>query len=373
MILLDRYLFKNFVKAWLALFVSLVSLYVIIDAFSHFDGILQASNYLQRSIPETMAIYYSYQLVLIFDRLCGVILLLAATFTIAWLQRQNELVPLLSAGVPTTRIMKPIYVACFLFIGLQLANREILMPQLSEQLELGLNNPTGEMSKIITGGFDSSGILLQGSSAIPAEKLVRGMSCTVPTQLGGTMFDIRAKEARYIPAGMSLPDGSSRTSNGWLLYNTTPTEVPTDGFNGIMSTLSTGQTYVKVEQMDFRRITRNKSWYQFASMVEIINEMETTGTQQLPALATQMHQRLATPLVTLVTITLGMGIILRDTSKNFFINCGLCLAAAAAVFLVTNFGKYLGEREFISSALAGWLPILIFGPLAYTLRDSMQS
>lgn len=373
MILLDRYLFKNFVKAWLALFVSLVSLYVIIDAFSHFDGILQAANYMQKSVTETMAIYYSYQLVLIFDRLCGVILLLAATFTLAWLQRQNELVPLLAAGVPTTRIMKPIYLACFLFIGLQLANRELLMPQLAQELELGLSNPNGEKAKPITGGFDSTGILLQGTSAIPAEKLVRGMSCTVPSQIGGTMFDIRAKEAKYIPAGTPLPDGSRRPTNGWLLYNTTPPEVPAEGFSGIMTTLSTGQTFVKIEQMDFRRITRNKSWYQFASIVELINEMDSSGTQQLAALATQLHQRFATPLVILVTITLGMGIILRDTSKNFFINTGLCLAAAAIVFLVTNVARYFGEREYISSALAGWLPILVFGPMAYMMRDNMQS
>ena len=77
MILLDRFLFKNFVKAWLICFISLVSLYVIIDAFSHFDELLMASRHLQQSITETMAVYYGYQLVLIFDRLCGIILLLA--------------------------------------------------------------------------------------------------------------------------------------------------------------------------------------------------------------------------------------------------------------------------------------------------------
>src|SRR5690606_11917301 len=71
MILLDRYLITTFVKAWLALFVSLVSLYVIIDAFSHFEELLQASRFMQKTITETLSIYYSYQLVLIFDRLCG--------------------------------------------------------------------------------------------------------------------------------------------------------------------------------------------------------------------------------------------------------------------------------------------------------------
>jgi lipopolysaccharide export system permease protein len=373
MTLLDRYLLQNFVKAWLALFVSLVSLYVVIDAFSHFEELLQASRYLQKTITETMAIYYSYQLVLIFDRLCPVILLLAATFTIAWLQRQNELVPLLSAGVSTKRVLKPLYIGCLGFLLLQVMNREVLMPQLARHLEHGADDPTGEKTKSITGGFDSNGLLLQGSKAIPKEKLVRNFSCTMPTPLTGNMFHIHAKEAKFLSAGTPLPDGSTQASSGWLLFSTTPDTVPSQGGGNYLMPLSTGQIFVRVEQLDFRRITRNKSWYQYASLWEILSEMETSGAQQLPALATQLHQRLAAPLVTLITMTLGIGIILRDTGKNFFVSTGICLGAAAGIFLLTMVGKYLGEREFISTALAGWLPILIFAPLAFTMRDAMQS
>ncbi len=373
MILLDRYLFWNFVKAWLALFVSLVSLYVVIDAFSHFDDLLQASRNMQKSITETMLSYYGYQLVLIFDRLCSVILLLAATFTLAWLQRQNELVPLLSAGVSTKRVIKPIYMGCFFFLILQTVNREVLIPQFAEQLEQSVDDPNGQKSKVISGGFDTTGMLVHGSRAIPAEKIVRSMSCTVPTQVTGTMYHIFAKEARFITAGASLPDGSIRQHDGWLMYKDVVIEPDTKAIGDIVTQLNTGHYFVRVEQMNFRRITRNKSWYQYASLLDLITELDTSGAHQLPALATQFHQRLAAPLITLITITLGMGIILRESSKNIFMNTALCLLAAAAVFLLTMVSKYLGEREFISTALAGWLPLIIFGPMAFTLRDGMQS
>lgn len=373
MILLDRYLLKNFVKAWLICFVSLVSLYVIIDAFSHFEELLIASRHLQKSISETVAMYYGYQLVLIFDRLCSVILLLAATFTVAWLQRQNELVPLLSAGVPMHRILRPIFIGCIFFLSLQTINRELLMPQLAEHLELGADDPTGRKSKSISGGFDPNGILLEGRKAIPTEKVVMGLSCTVPTQLSGTMYHVFAKEARFIPAGTQLPDGSRHNSAGWLLSNTSSPDPPADGLGDVLIPINTGQIFVKVVQMNFRRMTREKSWYQFASLSEIVNEMDSAGAQQLSCLATQLHQRLAAPLITMVTVALGLGIILRESSKNIFLNTGLCLAAAAAIFLCTMVCKYLGDREYLSTALAGWMPIILFGPLAYTMRDSMQS
>lgn len=374
MILLDRYLLKTFVKAWLVCFVSLVSLYVVIDAFSHFEELLTASRYLNKTLTETAAIYYGYQVVLIFDRLCSVIMLLAATFTIAWLQRQNELVPLLSAGIPTRRILRPVFIGSLLFIFLQAVNREVLMPHVAENLELGADDPAGQKAKSISGGFDTSAILLQGSKAIPQEKVVMGMSCTVPTQLGGTMYHFYAKEARFIPAGTLLPDGSRPTSSGWLLSTITKSaEPPPEGIQGVIIPLNTGQIFVKVEQMNFRRMTRSKTWYQYASLWEIMSEMEETGAQQLSCLATQLHQRLAAPLVTVVTIALGLGIFLRESSKNVFLNTGLCLAGAAAIFLCTMIAKYLGDREYISTALAGWLPIMIFAPVAFTLRDGMQS
>jgi lipopolysaccharide export system permease protein len=83
--------------------------------------------------------------------------------------------------------------------------------------------------------------------------------------------------------------------------------------------------------------------------------------------------RLAAPVVSLLAITLGLGIVLRESAKNVFLSTGLCLAVAAGVFVIVVAGRYLGEREYLSAALAGWLPILLFGPLAFTLRDSMQT
>ena len=188
------------------------------------------------------------------------------------------------------------------------------------------------------------------------------------------MYHFFGKEARFVTAGTLLPDGSRPTSSGWLLSNITKSaEPPPEGIQGVIIPLNTGQIFVKVEQMNFRRMTRSKTWYQYASLMEIVSEMEETGAQQLSCLATQLHQRLAAPLVTLVTIALGLGIFLRESSKNVFLNTGLCLAGAAGIFLCTMIAKYLGDREYISTALAGWLPIMIFGPMAYMLRDGMQS
>lgn len=373
MSILDRHVLKSFVKAWVVCFVSLVSLYLVIDAFNHFDDLIEASRLLRKTLPETMAMYYGYQLVLIFDRLCGIILLLSAAFTVAWMQRQNELVPLLSAGVPIGRVLRPIYVGSVAFLLLQTANREVLIPNIAEELEHSAGDPAGQKERFVTGGFDSSGILLEGRKAVPLEKVVTRFTCTVPAKVGGTMLHVVAREAKYIPAGTPLPDGTRSDVSGWLMTNTEPAELPRDVAAEWLVPISAGQAFVRVEHLDFRRMIRNKAWYQYAGLPDLVAELETTGASHLAHIATQVHTRLAAPLVTLLAITLGLGIVLRESAKNVFLSTGLCLAVAAGVFVVVVAGRYLGEREFLSAALAGWLPILVFGPLAFALRDSMQT
>ena len=51
----------------------------------------------------------------LFDRLCEAIVLMAGMLTVAMMQRNNEQVPLLSAGVSTHRIVAPVIgCACFM-------------------------------------------------------------------------------------------------------------------------------------------------------------------------------------------------------------------------------------------------------------------
>src|SRR3954453_24259855 len=98
--LLDRVLFGAYVKAYLLCLVSLLSLYVVIDLFTKLDDL---TNHVQglSAVLRYLGTYYGYQVIRIFDQLCEAIVLLAAMFTVAWVQRNNELLPLLSAGVPT--------------------------------------------------------------------------------------------------------------------------------------------------------------------------------------------------------------------------------------------------------------------------------
>src|SRR5713101_1738307 len=114
--LLDRVLIRGYIKAYLVCLVSLLSLYVVIDLFTNVDDFAEQHHGLA-PILKHIGVYYGYKVAHIFDLLCEAIVLLAAMFTVAWMQRNNELLPLLSAGVTTQRVVRPVlFCACGMMV-----------------------------------------------------------------------------------------------------------------------------------------------------------------------------------------------------------------------------------------------------------------
>ena len=91
------------------------------------------------------------------------------------------------------------------------------------------------------------------------------------------------------------------------------------------------------------------------------------------ALAVTFHMRLTRPLVGMLLVIMGLSIILRDQTRHVFISAGLCLIMCALFFAAVFGGKFLGTADYISPALAAWLPILVFGPFSIAFYDAIHT
>src|SRR5215475_16099434 len=126
--LIDRQMIRGYFKSYFVCLASLLSLYVVVDLFTNLDDFTSQSNGLWASLLRIFT-YYAYKVAQIFDRLCEAIVLLAAMFTVAWMQRNNEQVPLLSAGISTRRIVTPVLGCACVMLSLAGLNQEMLLPR----------------------------------------------------------------------------------------------------------------------------------------------------------------------------------------------------------------------------------------------------
>ena len=132
--ILDRQRYWAFFKAYVICFIALVGLYVVIDAFSNFDEFAKRADGAVEMF-QVMGRFYLVHMSQFYDRLCGVIGMMAAIFTVTWMQRNNELLAMLAAGISTQRVIRPVWISALLVSVLAVVNQELIMPPLAEELQ----------------------------------------------------------------------------------------------------------------------------------------------------------------------------------------------------------------------------------------------
>src|SRR5438309_5345090 len=145
-------LFASFLRAYFICLVSTLSLYVVVDLFTNIDDFFQAGKS-TLDILRHVGTYYGYRSIQYYDRLCEALALLAAMFTVAWSQRNNELIPMLSAGVSTHRFLRPVFIGSALMLGLGVVNQEFVIPNIASALVTDRDDPEGTHELYVQGCF----------------------------------------------------------------------------------------------------------------------------------------------------------------------------------------------------------------------------
>ena len=365
--ILDRLLIRGYLKAYIVCLVSLLSLYIVVDLFTNVDDFAEHHQGLA-PILKQIGIYYGYKTSQIFDRLSEAIVLLAAMFTVAMMQRNNELIPLLSAGVSTQRVVRPVLISACAMLGLTSLNQELVIPRIGSFLFNSREDPEGEKDLEVHFAIDSNDIHATGERASRRDRVIKQFSLLFPDTMAGDAPHLVAEAAYYYPPGEGPCGGG-----GWLLTRTTPPDL--EGWNNpaVLEFLDVGKYFWHTQEVNFDVLTRSRTWFVYASTARLLDELNRPDASRLPAMAVLFHMRLTRPILGLLLVFMGLSVILRDQNRNVFISTGLCLVLCAVFFGACFTCKHLGDNEYLSPALAAWLPVLGFGPLAFVLFDAIHT
>lgn len=364
--LIDRQLIGSFFKAYVVCLTSLLMLYVVVDLFTNLDD-FTGKDKTFRSVLVDIGTFYGYRVLQIFDRLCEAILLLAAMFTITWMQRCNEQVPLLSSGVSTRRIVAPVLVSAFALLGLSILNQEFLVPRVADKLVCQKEDPHGLGPIPVRGTFEPNGIHIEGDKASRTNREVVNLRVTIPEAVAGTLIHITARQAIYHP-------NQEGRGGRWELLQTIPMEIEGwDRENAILETVDIGHYFLAVREVGFDAITQDPQWYTLVSTQRLFEELQRPDAGRMSSIAVLFHARLTRPILGMILVIMGLSVILRDQNRNIFISAGSCLGLCGLFFAVIYTCQLLGSYNLLTPALAAWVPILVFGPLSWVLFDAVHT
>lgn len=362
---IDRLMIRGYFKSYLICLTSLLTLYVVVDMFTNLDDFVQHNSPGLSAVVIRIASYYGYRVPQFFDRLCEVIVLLAAMFTVAMMQRNNEQIPLLSAGVSTQRIVTPVLLSACIMLTLTVLNQELIIPRIGDKLMLDKTDPDGDKETMVRGGYEPNLIHIEGERANRKSQMVKNFRCTIPESLAGNLIHISALEARYSPGENDQPGGR------WELTGCVPRDL--EPIPDVLEVRDAGRYYLHTRSIDFNTLVRDPKWFTLASTGQLYQELHKPESTRLAAIAVLFHTRLTRPLLGMVLLMMGLSVILRDQNRNVIVSAGLCLVLCAVFFVAVHTCKMMGDNEYLTPALAAWLPVILFGPFAVAMFDAVHT
>jgi lipopolysaccharide export system permease protein len=377
--IIDRYMLRQFLSTFVICYVSLLGLYVVFDLFTNLEDFLRYGREHGGAL-QLIASFYSYQSVLFFDRTAGLLALVAAMFTVTWIQRHNELTALMAAGIARTRVAAPVIGAAVIIAFLAAASRELVIPHLRDALSRRPQNLLGDVGQPMLPQHDNmTDILFRGEKTFADEQRISNPDFHLPSpspldRYGQHLIAMNAyyqppeadRPGGYLLRGVSRPAGLAEKES--LAIDGRPILItPLDD----PEWLKPDECFV-ASDVTFQQLAGGSTWRAFSSTPQLIAGLRNPSLDFGADVRVAIHSRMVQPLLDMTLLFLGLPLVLRRENRNVFLAIGTCAVVVSFFMLVTMVCRFLGESYWVSPALGAWLPLFIFVPPAVALTESMR-
>lgn len=387
MTILDRQRYYAYIKGYFICFTALTSLYIIIDAFTNLDEFTEIND-TPLKLMTFMGRYYAIRTSMIYDKLCGVIGMMAAIFAVTWVQRNNELLAMLAAGISAPRVIKPVMISGAMISALAVMNQELILPRFADELQKFPDDDGRQMVKVY-GRYDSNRVYLHSSGAFAdrVTNTIANLNVTFPVALFGVTGELSSREAYFIPHDHP----TAPNKGGWLLRSAKLTPPNLSGTEPVLVRLDSkklegfpapknaseevGEAYFLESSATFSTLIRKPSeWFQFASTATLISALnDPSNEHEKGDIAVFLHQRNLRPGLSFALMALSMPLVLGGFGRNMFLNLGLSVATSAAFYATLFACQYLASHGIFRPEMSAWIPMIGFGTFAVARWDRIKT
>jgi len=356
--LLDSYLTRNFLVAYLYCILGFISIWLIFDVSDSISTFLDQHASLGRVLE-----YYATQVPQILVILLPVSLLLALLFVLGRMSRANEIVSMLTAGISLTRVLAPLFVLGFITTVSCFVLNYSLAPhaEMARKLFFADQNSSQIQGQIFRNRRESRTWFI--SRFRPGASRFDNIEVLQQDAGDHITSSYLAQRAEY-----------QETDRSWLLSDAKV--VHYDATGNITSEEIAPSLVVRDWSETPYRLQSANLRAELMSLPELRDYLQFNSDFPETLLApfrTHYHYRLALPwtcfVVVLIAAPLGVG----------FSRRGVLASVAIAILMVfaLNFSTHLflalGEGNRVSPWLAGWAPTIIFGLIGLYLLQLRAS
>ncbi len=343
---LDRYVFAEFTKIFVATALGFPILLTVIDLTDNLD------KYLNRNLPRgDIALSYVYGLPEAMYLVLPAAVLFATVFTIGALTRHSEITAAKASGISFYRVAAPIFVGAVLAGGLALVLSELAPISNRRVVELRqeATYATGsERYNFAFGAAEGRVYKIQqlqvgtgSAEAVQIERRGLEGDSTYPTWIA------TAQRARW----------QSRT--GWLLLNGTM-HVLTDQRPNLSITFDSLRDRHFVETpTQLMASPKTPADMRYAELGRYIRAMERSGSD-VNTIKVDRALKIAIPITCIIIALFGAPLATSTQRGGAAWGIGLSLGVTITFLIFIQLTKAIGGEAVLDPTLAAWLPNTLF-------------
>jgi lipopolysaccharide export system permease protein len=382
--IVDKYVLKGFLFSFAVVFVAMMALTIMVDMVLNLDQFMSAAPgdpvLGAWKIFGHIISYYFYRSFEYFQWLSGAALLVGGAFAIARLNKTNELTALKASGVSVYRILWPIIVGSVVISLLYVVDQELCLPNMVEQLTGDRSMAGGPTEFEVNYVEDGHNSLLYAPKFSPKEQTMKAKFTEDPVthelvRVHAVQISLRDKTARNL--GVIEADAAvyDKSHGGWQLKNGWYQPYPQAGETPPQEKTAAGQAVnFYATEIDPTALERQKR-SEFFNYLSFGETRKLLGSSQVnaPVVEVAMHKHFAKPILNIVLLLLGLPFIVGQEGKSYLLSVMFCIGVFVLVLGVEYVAVEFGGRGDLPPALAAYLPVFIFTPVAILTLDNVRT
>jgi lipopolysaccharide export system permease protein len=344
---LDRYVFAEFTKIFVATALGFPILLTVIDLTDNLD------KYLNRKLPRgDIALSYVYGLPEAMYLVLPAAVLFATVFTIGALTRHSEITAAKASGISFYRIAVPIFFGAVLAGG--------LAGVLSELAPIG-NRRVVELRQEAT--YSSGTERYNFAFASEAGRVYKVQQLQVATgSIEALQIERRGLEgdSTYPTWIASAQRARWQSQNGWVVLDGTMHVVSGQRPNLTVTFDSLKDRHFRETPTQLMASPKTPKDMRYAELGRYIKAMERSGSD-VNAIKVDHALKIAVPITCIIIALFGAPLATSTQRGGAAWGIGLSLGVTIAFLVCIQLTKAIGGEAVLDPVLAAWIPNTVFG------------
>lgn len=352
MTVLDRFISKEYLKLFLLILISFLSLYLIVDFFDRMRMFMSNNATLFQIIS-----YVISKIPMIISQIIPAAALIAALMTFGSMSRDNEIVAMKANGISLYRTAAPVLIISVIICIFSFLISEFIIPHTNQIADRILY--VNIQKKQTLGIFKQNQIWYRGKNAIynfrmfdPETSTIKGITINYLNKKFELTMRIDAEMAEW-------------KEKQWTFYNLLITKFNTGGDFPSIERAATKVIELPEKPSDFTSIQKDADKMGFFELKKYIKKIKSEGYDTTRYLV-DLHGKIAFSVVSVLLAVIGISFSLKSSARSGSIgrSIGTGIIIGFSYWLVFAFTMSLGRSGALTPFIAAWFANFLFSAFA---------